>query len=201
MSRKTISATLFILLFAACTPAPVTEAPPLPAETAAPAIIPAETPVAPALSFEAAEYRDEDAGFAFDYPASWVADSAPQSGGGRGYYVQFTSWARDPNQPIDAVPAGETILQATVLLWDPTHALDQYVAQRKTAWEASGFAIVSEEELTLSGGWRALVFNVSTPDETAFFLFAELGDRYLELSGSGDLALLAEIAGTLRPIP
>ena len=34
----------------------------------------------------------------------------------------------------------------------------------------------------------------------AFFLFTTLGDRYLEISGEGDLPLIREVASTLRPL-
>ena len=34
----------------------------------------------------------------------------------------------------------------------------------------------------------------------AFFFFTTIGDKYLVLSGEGDLDLLAEIARTVRPL-
>ena len=52
------------------------------------------------------------------------------------------------------------------------------------AWDASGIAVISEERWTLE-------------DDRA----AAIGDRYLVLSGDGDLALLSEIAHTVRPAP
>lgn len=151
-----------------------------PEPTSAPA--PASEPV----SFEAATYRNDAAGFEFDYPAEWVPDE--QVFGERGSGVQFT-------------PPGETSLSVMVLLWDPKNDLDAFVEQRKTGWSASGATILSEEELTLEGGRRAASFVVEGVDGVeAYFMLATLGEDYLLLSGSGDLDLLAEIARTVRPL-
>jgi hypothetical protein len=48
---------------------------------------------------------------------------------------------------------------------------------------------------------RAAAFIVAGSDGAqGYFFFTTLGDDYLVLSGSGDLALLAEIAHTVRPL-
>jgi hypothetical protein len=72
--------------------------------------------------------------------------------GDRGYFAQITSWPRNPGELPEFVPAGETILSITVLLWDPKNDLDAFSATRKQAWDASGFQIRAEQELILSGG-------------------------------------------------
>ncbi len=151
------------------------------------------------LSFDAATYRDDSAGFMLDYPAAWTAD-APQAGGDRGYFAQITSWPRNPGELPDSVPAGETILSITVLLWDPKNDLDAFSATRKEGWTASGYEVLDEQELTFAGDRQAFRYKIRTPEVTTLFLFTTIGDRYLVLSGSGDLALLSEIVGTLRPI-
>lgn len=164
--------------------------------TALPA--PTETPV-PAPAFEAATYRDEAAGFEFDYPAGWSFDGG--EGGSRGSYVQFYSWDWVPGDLIDPLPAGETILTVTVQLWDPRNDLQAFTEQRKLAWEASGNSLLSEEPITLAGDRSAAQFTVQNTDGTqAYFLFTTTGEQYLVFSGSGDLNLLAAIAHTLRPI-
>lgn len=154
---------------------------------------------APALSFEPLTYTDEEAGFSLQYPAGWTLDGRdPSQQGARGYYVQLTSWQHAPGDIGPDLPEGGTVLSVTVQLWDPTHDLEAFVAQRKQAWDASGFTILSEETRTLSSGQQAQRFTVQTPeDERAYFLFTTLSDRYLVLSGAGDLELLAEIGTTL----
>ena len=189
------------LLLAACsTPSPVvTGVPATPTEAAAPGTLEPAAPAAPettaptptasaeepALSFEPAAYRDETLGFEFLHPAEWtIVDQGKL--GDRAYGVQFT------NQ-------GEPRLNLMVMQWDPLKDLAAYAAHRKEAWSASGFTLHSEETLTLDGGHRAARFVIQTPEgEQALFFFTPVGDRYLELNGTGDLALLAEITGTVE---
>ncbi|HSB91410.1 MAG TPA: hypothetical protein VLD63_15445 [Anaerolineales bacterium] len=196
------------LVLAACSPAAtvsptaVSTAEPTesPAASAMPTDVLPTATVAPALSFEPATYTDSEAGFAFEYPASWTAE-APAGGGSRGSYAQFTSWAHPPGG-ITEIPAGGTVLQATVQLWDPKNDLQAFLAQRQGAWSASGITIVSQEELALPDGRPAARFVVQGSDgEQSYFFFTTLTDAYLVLSGNGDIALLAEIAGTLRMLP
>jgi hypothetical protein len=144
-----------------------------------------EAPPEPALSFEPATYRDEANGFEFDYPADWqVSDQGVL--GDRGSQALLVS-------------NGEPRLAITVYLWDPKNDLDAYVDHRKQAWSGSGLTILLEEPLVLEGGQRAVRFVVQTAEgEQAFFFFTTAGERYLELSGTGDPALLAEIAQTVR---
>ncbi len=153
----------------------------------------------PEVSFDAATYRDESAGFEFDYPVSWTADP-PQVGGDRGYFSQITSWFRNPGELPEFVPEGESYLSITVLQWDPKNDLDAFIATRKEGWNASGFEINDEVELSLSGNLRAFQFRIQSPEALTYFLVAAIGERYLVLSGTGDLDLLTEIGGTLRPI-
>lgn len=160
--------------------------------------VPTETPV-PVLPFEATTYRDEVAGFEFDYPAEWAFDDG--EGGSRGSYVQFYSWDWDPGDPIDPLPVGGTILSVTNQLWDPKNDLEAFINQRKLAWDASGISILSEERLTLAGDRPAAEFTIQAIDGAqAYFLLTTNGENYLVLSGNGDLNLLSEIAHTLRPI-
>ena len=159
---------------------------------------PTETPV-PQSAFDATTYRDDEAGFVFDYPAGWAFD--PGEHQSRGYYVQFYSWNWKPGDPIDPLPAGGTVLSVTVQLWDPKNDLEAFINQRKMAWDSSGISIISEERITLAGDRPAAQFTVQGIDGTqAFFLLTTNGEDYLVLSGNGDLNLLANIAHTLRSI-
>ena len=194
---------LYLLACTATAPLPTETALPsavieIPASTAEPT--PTEGPAAaPALSFIPATYQDLDAGFAFDYPAEWVADLASQAGGDRGYFAQLTSWQRPPNSLPESVPDGGSIIQVEVLLWDPQNALDQFINQRKIAWDASGFSIALEEEVLLPNDWPAVQFNIVTTEGiVTYYLITTIDTRYLVLSGSGDLALIQEAANTLR---
>ena len=205
---------LFIYLFAvfastgfACSIfTPVEQSEPLPPEatqevvviepTASP--LPTETPI-PQPAFEATTYRDDEAGFEFDYPVGWTFD--PGEHQSRGYYVQFYSWDWQPGDPIDPLPEGGTVLSITIQLWDPKNDLEAFINQRKLAWDSSGTSILSEERLTLAGDRPAAQFVVQGVDGSqAFFLLTTNGEDYLVLSGNGDLSLLAEIVKTLRPI-
>jgi hypothetical protein len=138
------------------------------------------------LSFQAATYRDEEAGFAFDYPAEWTFEDMGE--GSRGRVVQY------------APPQG-TSMSVSVLRWDPVGDLDAFVEVRQQAWSSSGTDVVSHEAFILEGGREAVAFVVQTVvDEQAFFMFTTAGDRYLALAGEGDIELLKEIALTVRPI-
>jgi hypothetical protein len=164
-----------------------------------PTILPSETPTISELSFESAAYRDEDAGFEFDYPASWVADS-PQVVGPRGTSAQITSFPRDPGELPEVIPPDGTIMAVTVLLWDPKNDLNEFVDVRKEGWTSSNSEILLEERWILTGDWEAFHFLVKAPDQDVLYLITTVGERYLLLSGTGDLDLLGEMAGTLRLI-
>lgn len=138
------------------------------------------------LSFEAATYRDETLGFEFDYPAAWtVSDPVLLENGDT--LVQF------------AAPDG-TIMTFIVHLWQPVNDLNAYVEHRMETWSVSTMTILSQDPMTLAGDRSGVRFMIQTAaSEQTFFFFTSFGDRYLELNGLGDPALLAEIALTVRP--
>jgi hypothetical protein len=118
--------------------------------------------------------------------------------GPRGTQVQFLS---SPDiAELATVPEGETRVNATIYQWDPKNDLAAFVANQKTAWEASSFTILEEEQLVLELGMPAVRFIVQTPEANAVFLIAALKDQYLVLSGEGDLELVNEILQRVRPI-
>lgn len=176
----------------------LTEAAPAPTSAVTVPLPSATLPASP--SFEAELYRDASAGFVFDYPSTWTVGPTQQQS--RGGITAFTSWERPADVLPDATPPGETRMDATVQLWDPTGDLEAFVAQRRGAWDASGISVTSEERWTLEDGRAAAAFTVEGIDGAqAFFFFTTIGEKYLVLSGEGDLALLAEIARTVRPTP
>lgn len=152
-------------------------------------------PKLPGPPFEAETFI-HDAGFALDYPAGWTVNEA--AAGPRGTQVQFLS--APGLAEMERLPEGATRVSATIYQWDPKNDLNAYTAHWKTAWEASGFEVLSEEQLVLDLGLPATQFIVRTPDTAALFLLVALQDQYLVVSGEGNLELVREIAGRLRPI-
>lgn len=150
----------------------------------------------PASSFDSQPYINQEAGFALDIPTGWTINEVVV--GPRGTQIQFLSKPEVADAPV--VPEGETRVNATIYQWDPKNDLAAYVQNRKSAWEASGFTILEEQELTLEQGLPAVLFSVETPDSDAVFLFAALHDSYIEISGEGNLEMVKEIAQRLRPI-
>jgi len=155
------------------------------------------TPAVP--SFEAAVYRDDSFGFEFDYPASWTLDKDSQAGD-RGSVSQLTSWPHAPGDISAETPSGGSRMDVTIVTWDPKNDLDAFVEVRQQAWQASGINIQSQETWGVGGQQRVMLFQVLGADqkEVAIFLFTTVGDRYLSLSGSGDIKLLDEIFRTIR---
>lgn len=153
-------------------------------------------PKLPAASFESQPYTNEEAGFALDYPAGWTVNEVVV--GPRGTQVQFLSSPEIVE--MATLPEGATRLNATIYQWDPKNDLAAFVANQKTAWEASGFTILGEEPLVLELGLPAVRFTVQTPEANVVFLIAALEEQYLVLSGEGNLDLVKDIVQRVRPI-
>jgi hypothetical protein len=151
----------------------------------------------PAPSFESQTYFDEVTGFALDYPATWTVTQT--MAGERG--SQSVLLSSPAIADLAVLPDGETRVSIDVNQWDPKNDLAAFVDMRKTAWDASGFIILSEERLTLDLGLDAVRVTVQTPEGvTVLFQFAAIRDQYLTISGEGDLSLVTEIMTYLRPI-
>ena len=211
MKRLSIALFLLMTLLSACagTPAITTREPvqtddpvlpsstlPAPTETAPASAEAVPNPKLPAAPFDSQPYINEAAGFALDIPAGWTIDE--QVIGSRGTQVQFLSAPEVAEAPV--VPEGATRLNATIYQWDPKNDLAAFVANQKTAWEASGITILEEEQMVLELGLPAVRFHVQAPDANLVFLIAALEDQYLVLSGEGDLELVKEIVERVRPI-
>lgn len=146
-------------------------------------------------SFAPATYRDEAAGFELDYPADWTLDPSSQIGV-RGAQALLLS----PGSSAEVVADGGARVGITSYIWDPKNDLDAWVEQRKTAWDASGFAITREEQWQLADGRTVQMYIVETPEQPTLMLLTTIGEEYLQVSGEGDLTLAEEIARTLRPL-
>lgn len=202
MKQQWILLLMFSLMVAACgtdaveqQPEP-TQAPPTEqAPTQQPTDLPTEAPSATAeststpikTSFEGVTYRDDTAGFALGYPIDWgIGFKETQS---RGEIVQL----QDASGPR---------LDIVVLRWDPKQDLPAFLDVRRIAWDNSAIKVQEEQPMTLANGQEAVRFVVEGQDgDLGFFFFTTLGDRYLQLSGGGDLDLLKEIAQTVRVFP
>jgi hypothetical protein len=167
-------------------------------------IVPTATQPQPTLppgpAFEPATYTDKVAGFEFDYPVGWYVGPVEQYS--RGGITAFTSWERPTDVLPDEIPSGGTRLDVVVQMWDPKGDLDAFIQQRKLAWDASGTPADPQEEWTLSDGRAARSFLIHGADGSMSYVFVTtLGEKYLTISGYGDLSQLAAIAHTVRPIP
>ena len=185
------------VLAAGCTPATITAG-------AAPTAImtsPSPTVAAPAtnvpLSFKPAVYRAETRGFELDYPADWTAVPIGVIGS-RGSFGQVFS----PGGTAEKLAAGGSRVNITVYDWDPKSDLAAYVTHRRSNWDPAGGQQVPQESAgDLADGSKYSSFVVQGSDgQQSYFLFTTLGQQYLEISGEGNLALVEEIAHTLRHV-
>ncbi len=134
-------------------------------------------------------YTDETAGIQIFYPADWT-QSENQVIGERGSQTALLS----PGSSIEKVADGGARIILVTYRWDPKNELDAFVAQRKTAWEASGFTIQKEEVRDLGNGKKMIVFQIETSDQTnVIYAFTTSGEDYLQISGDGDLELCRKI--------
>ena len=156
----------------------------------------APNPKLPVASFESKPYINEEAGFALDYPAGWTVNELVV--GPRGTQVQFLSSPEIAEMAV--LPEGATRVNATLYKWHPKNDLAAFVANQETAWEASGFTILDEEQLVLELGLPAMKFTLQTPEANVVFLVAALENQYLVLRGEGNLDLVNEIVRRVRPI-
>lgn len=171
---------------------------PTPPPTDTPAPTPTNTYPPPAvLSYLPKLFEDMDGYFILYYPNDWSEGFGEQQS--RGYFRQLISWDRSLGTSIENQPEGGTYMQITMFLWEPTGDLDAYLAARHPGREGSGNTVLSQQELTVDGQ-RAVTFIVQSDfggDPYFIFLMA-VGDRYLEISGSGNFQLLAEISMTVQ---
>lgn len=146
------------------------------------------------LSYEAAIYLEEAAGIELSYPVDW-SESPRQQIGERGAQAALLS----PGSTLEQTAEGGARILLTTYTWDPKHDLEAYVAQRKLAWDASGFNVLREEVFTLEDGRQVMVFNVEVGSGSeAVFAFVTAGEDYLQISEEGDLDLCMEIIKSMK---
>ena len=206
MKKTIFIVTVIAISLAACaspaTPASATEPASAPVEDnmPVPGVDVTETVVQgklPAPSFESQTYINEAVGFALDYPAGWTVQESVI--GDRGSQTLLLSSPEIAE--LATLPAGATRVAVNVNQWDPKSDLAAFVENRKTAWEASGFSILTEEPLILDLGLSAIRVTVQSPEGVPVeYLFAAVNDQYVTISGEGDLELVKEIMRYLRPI-
>ncbi|MFP3853098.1 MAG: hypothetical protein ACLFWD_02265 [Anaerolineales bacterium] len=147
--------------------------------------VPSTTPSESAPSFDAKTYVDEAADFEFEYPTAWTLP------------VDGEEFAR--GQVVQLYSGEEPQLTVSLLRWDPSRDLDAYLEVRRTAWESSGNELLSEEMMTLNNGQDAARFLIEGPDGLkSIFMVTTIDERYLILSGAGDIELLTEVTNTLK---
>ncbi|MDX1416749.1 MAG: hypothetical protein R3293_21285, partial [Candidatus Promineifilaceae bacterium] len=149
------------------------------------------TPGIPLPSFEFETYRDEEAGFEFDYPAAWTVSNELHA---------------EPHLRLRhmVAPAPDpSTMNVAVTLWQPED-LDGYVALREQEWQESGMKIQSRQDWRLGPDRRMRAYCYLLEAETSrtmyLYLIAENGERYIVLSGTGDLDLMIEMAWGMRPV-
>jgi hypothetical protein len=206
-THRILSALLLLALLAACSPA-LTPSPVPAATDPASAPVDMDMPLPPAdgepatavpemIVAEALSHTDETYAYTFDYPLTWSLDPVAFGERAPGGY-QLTSWPHEPGM-VSEVPADGTLMNILVQLWDPKADLPAFVAQRKTAWDASGIQVVFEESLTLANGQPAVEFVTRAQDgSSGYFYFSVIGEDYLVASGSGDLEAIRLVARSLR---
>jgi hypothetical protein len=201
-SFRSLILLICVLILAACAPAAAETMPAAPT-AAVPTIrivisspTPTPEPTTVPLSFTPATYKVESEGFELDYPADWTSVPFNQVGS-RGSQGLLLS----PGTTAEMIPAGGSRVSLTVYLWDPKNDLAAYAAHRRGAWDSGGYSIVKESSGDLMDGRKYMSYVVRAPDDQqAFFLVTSLGQSYLEIAGEGNLALVEEIARTMRPL-
>lgn len=190
---------LFLLSFAfsSCKPmgeTPITIAPTKAIENAATVTV--EPTIAIVLSYVPAIYEDADGKFSISYPEEWTIDPEQQIGD-RGSQTVLLS----PGSSVESIADGGSRVVIVRYDWDPKNDLAARLAQRKIAWDASGFTILQESNRFLQDGREVIDLMIRTVDNhEVMFSLTTIGDRYLEISAEGDLNLCKEILGTLSSL-
>ncbi len=197
-------------------PAPTAEIPPAdpnqPTQTSTPVALPKSLDE---LGIPSVTYQDKVAGFAFDYPASWLINAPAEDIQATAFLYSVTlrsaDVSRGPKQQ-EGIPPGMAALDITVFNQDQK-TLDQAIKERRAQTEQteSGQAvqIVLEEEWTLRDGTQAhrFLYNLgkegpgdSGPDRMSSELVTVIHGRMILVVGMGDQSLFNVIAASLREL-
>jgi hypothetical protein len=206
MNNKTLfSIAMTLMLITACStqtvpssPEPTTSIESAPTQTSA--AIPTETPNPLG---EAKVYRDENAGFALDYPAAWFIedDAARDAAGSAVYTASLFSWDRNSYTPTpkdpNTLPEGVTKIDITVFN-QGSNSLEEAVHQYRNQSSGTSVNFFKQEDWTLNNGEKATYVE----SEGAFGVVATLiwlvKGKVIYVSGYGNFTLFKAIALTLR---
>jgi len=149
-----------------------------------------------ALSFEAVEYIDEQAGIKLFHPVDWSVMTREKVGE-RGSQAALLS----SGSTLEQVAENGARITPVLYNWDPKNDLDAFVAQRELAWEASGFEYTQQGVYQLEDGRKVIIFFVQVGGgNEAVLAFTTAGEEYLQITGEGDLDLCEEIVFSLASV-
>jgi hypothetical protein len=132
-------------------------------------------------------YRNTLVGFDLVYPAGWLLDEAGDTD---------ILWSQRPTGPgTEGVP-GDVVKIDISSEPDTTMTLEELVARQKQGVTTD--QILSEEELELPGGLRAVRMQVSALGDSVTLMTVVNGHPVV-LTGFGDLSRFDEVARTLQP--
>lgn len=177
--------------------APTLVAPTLPAPT--PKVV-SPTAVPTFNLGETKTYRDAEAGFEFDYPATWnmtpVSDEAKKNS--IIYSATLYSW-KPTGGGSEGIPPGGTKLDVGVYkngAPSPEAALE---LRKQELANASDQTILSEQSWTLPSGLKATRLQVKSHFGESSELITAINGNLILLGGVGDYELLDAVGRTLRP--
>jgi hypothetical protein len=148
------------------------------------------------LSYAPVFFEDTEGRFSLRYPEDWTIGPEQQIGD-RGSQTVLLSHGSS----VESIAENGSRVVIVRYDWDPQNDLAARVAQRKIAWEASGFTILQESTRSLQDGREVVDLVIRTVDNhEVLFSLTTIGDRYLEISAEGDLNLCQEILGTLSSL-
>lgn len=132
-------------------------------------------------------YRNTLAGFELDYPVGWLLDEAGDTD---------ILWSQRPTGPGAGGMPSDVVKIDVSSEPNTTMTLEELVARQKQGIASD--QILSEEELELPGGLRAVRMQVSALGDSVT-LMAVIEGHPVVLTGFGDLGRFDEVARTLRP--
>ena len=134
-------------------------------------------------------YRNTLVGFELNYPVGWLIDEAGDTD---------ILWSQRLTGPgTEGIP-GDIVKIDISSEPNTTMTLEELVARQKQG--IAGDQILSEEELELASGLRAVRMQVSALGDSVT-LMAVVNGHPVVLTGFGDLSRFDEVARTLRPSP
>ena len=168
--------------------------------TKAPALIPTKTPNSLG---EVKVYRDEYAGFALDYPATWQLENNSLQGAAESavYTSSLFSWDRASYTPtpkdLNTLPNGATKIDITVFNQSPNTLADA-VDQYKNQDGGTSINFLKEDKWTLNSGEKAVYVESEGAFGVVTTMITLVDGKVIYISGYGNLTFFKAIALTLR---